>query len=391
MTQPRPGQGDRVSGSAVASDGPDRARFAFLQEGTRLADLMRRHLLFALVLLFVPGCSPAEMPAAASAASRPAAWRALRADAARRDEAGEYRGAVERILESLVEAEPSLAARPAELADLLEQVGDYQRDFQAWSAAETAYLRALELRRRQHGSPSRQVAMIHNELGQLYADEGRAAEAEAQLLAARDMLSRLPSPDRGDLALVQHNLGGAYSMQDRDADARDLWEQALATRTALFGERSSATATTLFNLAALTEFEERPEEAEKLYRRALAGYSADAGEDHPDTAITGYMLADLLLELDRAGEALPLLQHAVPVYERAYGGDHPALLEPLTALHQALSALGRGADAKALEPRLQALATRQLFRMLPDHGQAVEQPVPEARPPGSAAAPAPGG
>jgi hypothetical protein len=318
-------------------------------------------LLFAFA---VSGCTPASEPpndAATGAATRPSEprktefdWSGLEREAVALNEAGDYRGAVERLTPHIAEVQRQLDKRPAALADFMETVGDLQRDLQDYDAAERAYQSALQLRERRFGAKSVKVALTWNELGQLSTDADRTEEAATRLERALSLIEAVPDADRGEVALIQHNLGGARYLQDRNADARKLWERALATRIELYGEKSGPVATTLYNLAMLTDYERDPVKAEALFRRALAAYVADKGEHHPDVELTRYALAGLLLDQDKAADALPLLESVLPAYERAYGPQHAMVREVLQRLQDANAALGRDAQVEAWQARLDA-------------------------------------
>ncbi|MET3912221.1 CHAT domain-containing protein/Tfp pilus assembly protein PilF [Bradyrhizobium sp. S3.3.6] len=191
---------------------------------------------------------------------------------------------------------------------------------------------------------------------------GRYSEA---LPLAQAMVASLEKSDNGrELAAALNNLGQVYAGQGRDDLAEPLYKRSIALMEQSLGLDNALVAAELTNLAALYQRQSRLAEAEPLFKRALAVRETSLSREHPDVGQALNNLATLYVRQQRQAEAEPLLQRALAIYQKAAGPEHPAVATVLNNIGQVDRDLGRDADAEA--PIKRSLAIREKA-LGPDH------------------------
>jgi tetratricopeptide (TPR) repeat protein len=123
-----------------------------------------------------------------------------------------------------------------------------------------------------------------NNVAAHYERMERFDEAQRFYAEAKAVFERLPNGDKEpDYALVLNNLGLLYFDQGKLAEAESLLHVALEIREAHYGSKHQYVAETLVNLAELSLQETRTEDALELFQRALAILQYTLGPDHPET------------------------------------------------------------------------------------------------------------
>jgi tetratricopeptide (TPR) repeat protein len=116
----------------------------------------------------------------------------------------------------------------------------------------------------------------------------------------------------------------------------------------VLGPEHPDTAKNLENLAILLSAEGAFAGAWPLWERALAIYEKALGPEHPETARSLNNLAVLLRDQGDFAGAWPLSVRALVIYEKAFGPDHAGTKNSARVTADALDALGRTEEAKAL-------------------------------------------
>jgi tetratricopeptide (TPR) repeat protein len=88
-----------------------------------------------------------------------------------------------------------------------------------------------------------------------------------------------------------------------------------------------------------------------LYERALAIREKKVGPEHPNTAWSLATIGLLLLEEGDAAGARSLAERALAISEKALGPEHAWTKDSARVTADALDALGRTEEAKALRER----------------------------------------
>src|SRR4029077_4555972 len=91
-----------------------------------------------------------------------------------------------------------------------------------------------------------------------------------------------------------------------------------------------------------------PDKAEPLFLRAIAVGDKALGAEHPLTGRYQSHYARLLLMTDRPAEGLRLSRTAVAAHERVNGANHPWTRDSAGVTADALAALGRAEEVKAV-------------------------------------------
>lgn len=193
-----------------------------------------------------------------------------------------------------VKKDKSLAESPLAKAQILQAIGDVNRQLGRFKESEPLLTEALEIRQRELGDKHAVTAASLHALAHYYHE-------------------------RGDF--------------DR---AKPLYEKAVAIRETLSGvEGQKARAASLHNLAWMTAIDGDPSEAEKLFRNVLELKRAIYGDLHRETAFSRMGIAFSLIEQRRMLEVIPLAVSFKADFEKLEGtGD---LVEGVTQFVTALA------------------------------------------------------
>ena len=204
--------------------------------------------------------------------------------------------------------------------------------------AEAMYLRALEGKEKVLGVEHTSTLGTVNNLGLLLADQGKMAEAEAMYLRA------LQGKEKEKVWGVEHtstldtvnNLGMLYARQGKMTEAEAMCLRALQGKEKVWGAEHTSTLDTVNNLGVLYANQGKMAEAEAMYLRALQGKEKVWGAEHTLTLDTVNNLGLLYANQGKMTEAEAMYLRALQGYENAVGADHPrtrVIARNLNALH----------------------------------------------------------
>jgi len=171
-----------------------------------------------------------------------------------------------------------------------------------------------------------------NNLGLLYADQGKHAEAEKMYRRALDGKEKAWGPDHTSTLDTVNNLGLLYANQGKHAEAEEMYRRALDGFEKAWGPDHTSTLDTVNNLGNLYADQGKHAEAEKMYRRALDGYEKAWGPDHTSTLVTVNNLGALYADQGKHAEAEKMYRRALDGYEKAWGPDHTSTLDTVNNL-----------------------------------------------------------
>jgi serine/threonine-protein kinase len=203
--------------------------------------------------------------------------------------------------------------------------------------------------------------------------QGRYGEAEAARRKAITIAARIPSGGSAMLYLQRSSLGNLLRLQHRHEEALN---ELRAVATAIANDDRADDAFAARVNAQLAEAELDAGNTNLAY--AAATHALELGQ--VSTPRGHFVFGELLFALartelarERPGEAEPLLREALAVRSPPFAADDPRVLEVKVALVDALTALGRPAEAQALraeiEPLLKASPTpyaKDLIERLPE-------------------------
>jgi len=272
---------------------------------------------------------------------------------------GRYAEVLPKRLQLLEDQRRFRDSNPGMLADAYNMLGDSYVILGRFAEAENAQRESLAIRAGKDGTndsiASRRALSSLSDALQL---EGRYSEAEA---ARRKTLALAVSayPAGGDVPNAERGeLGNILRLQHRHAEALDELRQAA---TALDGGSKVHASMVQAQLAEAELDAGHPDLAFAAATRGLELGRASMPRGQRRLAYPLFALARAELAREHPAEAEPLLREALAVRSPPYPAYDPRVLEVKVALVDALTGLGRQAQAQALraeiEPLLKASAT----------------------------------
>ncbi|WP_342735494.1 CHAT domain-containing tetratricopeptide repeat protein [Bradyrhizobium sp. B117] len=252
-----------------------------------------------------------------------------------------------------------------ELAAALNNLGQVYAGQGRDDLAEPLYKRAIALMEKALGLETPLVSAELTNLAALYQRQGRFAEAEPLFKRALAVSEKGLSREHPDVGRALNNLATLYVKQERQAEAEPLFQRALAIYQKVAGPEHPAVATVLNNIGQVDRDLNRDAEAEAPIKRSLAIREKVLGPDHPDVARSLNNLAGLYQHEQRYAEAEPLYRRALAIRERALGPDNPDVATSTSNLAAFLQVSGRTADALPLAEKTLAANRAQLRVVLP--------------------------
>jgi tetratricopeptide (TPR) repeat protein len=238
---------------------------------------------------------------------------------------------------------PETATILSNLASLLHVQGDF-------AGARPLFERAVAIREKVRGPEHPDTTLTLNNFAALLQNQGDLAGARPLFERALAIREKVRGPEHPETATCLNNLAYLLSDQGDLAGARPLYERALAICEKVLGPEHPETATSLTNLAVLLHQIGRMSDAEPLFRRAIVIGDKARGALHPLTQRYQSRFARLLLDTGRSTEALALAEAALAIHATSTP-DHPWTKDSARVTADALDALGRTEEAKALRER----------------------------------------
>jgi tetratricopeptide (TPR) repeat protein len=133
-----------------------------------------------------------------------------------------------------------------------------------------------------------------NNLGNLYADQGKLDEAEEMYRRALAGREKALGPDHTSTLNTVNNLGLLYADQGKLDEAEKTYQRALAGKEKALGTDHTSTLDMVNNLGLLYRDQGKLDVAEKMYQRALARKEKALGADHMSTLNTAHNLCATL-------------------------------------------------------------------------------------------------
>lgn len=310
-----------------------------------------RQIAAACVLVCGLWSAVAQAPAPAVELKRAAD---LEDDAATLANTGKRDEALAAAKESLAIRERLLPADDPAVGSSLQTLGFVHYNRGEWAPAESAFSRALRIRRIAKDVDPADLADTMNNLGAVYMAEGLLREAEPLLTDALALQERLKAP-AASLGGAYNSLGGLLRQRGDYMKARqqfvraaELWEQA-------YGPEDARVGRVLNNLGLVSQDLGDYAQAVINYRKSLA-IQEKAG-DSPSLAAVLQNLASAMQEQGGLDDALPLYRRAIAMYERIGQGESAGAGQAISNL-AVLSLLRK--DYAAAGPLYQrALSIRQ--------------------------------
>jgi tetratricopeptide (TPR) repeat protein len=264
---------------------------------------------------------------------------------------GDLTGARPLLERALTIREKTLGPEHPDTADSLSNLGLLLQGENDLTGARTFLERALAIREKKLPPEHLDTARSMHNFARLLQTQGDLAGARLLLERALAIREKKLPPDHPDTARSLNNFAQLLQTQGDLTGARPLLERALAIREKVLGPEHPDTAASLHNLANLLRDQGDFAVARRLFERALAMQEKMLGPAHPDTNRTHLNLSRLLLQIGSSTEALALAEKARANHDEALGPDHSWTKDSARVTADALDALDRTEEAKALRER----------------------------------------
>ncbi len=267
-------------------------------------------------------------------------------------------------------APTGLEREPRTRADLLHAIGKVYQNLGLLQPAETAFVRALELRSQFTGDEAElDTAATLTQIAHLARVRGDLARAEADYSRGLALRVQHAPPDSPLLAESWNGLGLLARARGDHAGARLLLERAVERRRGAGPQARLELSESLANLAAVEiEAEGDIPRAAALLDEALAIDRADAHDDDPRRARDLSNLAGVLQKRGDSAGAEARLAQAVELRRRVLGPEHLDLAVSLMNLAVVQHERGRWAESEQSSREALRIQRAQLAASHPDLG-----------------------
>ena len=220
---------------------------------------------------------------------------------------------------------------------------------------------ALAIFERAYGKDSALLVDTLNDLGTVLTAQGDNPGARAQYERARALLETAHGPDFIGLAGILNNLGVLAEDDRRFDDALALYQRALAITEKTYGPDHPDVADYLANIEVVYKRSGKLKEADEMSARVIALTTKIDGADSAQLGERLINYGSLQLERKDYAAALATFQKSLAILEGKLGKDHPNVSYSLSGVADALTSLGRQAEAVPYAERALAIrvATKQ--------------------------------
>ncbi|MFZ0520373.1 MAG: tetratricopeptide repeat protein [Candidatus Acidiferrales bacterium] len=230
-----------------------------------------------------------------------------------------------------------------------------------YSAATTAFRRALRLAGRGRASNPLLLVALLNDFGVVSKYTGRFAHASRMYLRALRIISGLNGvPNHKEIvATLYHNLAGIEHARRRFALALRYARRGIAIRKTIRPRDIPALAADESAMAAILFQSGRTSESARIFLRALGRFRRSLGPKHYEV---GAVLANLGLvywKTRRPRAAERTIRRAVSIHETQLGKNHPRTASALNNLALICARRGKRAEAGVLYRRVLRILDHQ--------------------------------
>ncbi len=260
-------------------------------------------------------------------------------------EYGRSRALIERSLEV---RRRQYGADSLEVAESYKALGELSYQLSSYEEAENHMRRSLEIRRRQLPVDDPLIADSLNGLGMVLVRRARFEEAEMALQEAIEIRTRRDGEESDQTQRTISNLGLLYYHREDYGKSQAVLEKVLEARRRTLGNRHHRVALTLNRLGQIANASGDYEKAEKLFREALSIQEEKLRPDHPLVAITMNNLASLEQDQGDFTEAEQHYRRALAISIKEYGPAHSETAVNMNNLATLLESLDRFGEADSL-------------------------------------------
>jgi tetratricopeptide (TPR) repeat protein len=230
----------------------------------------------------------------------------------------------------------------------LHQVACFMQDWESSQEVESLYVRALRGYEEAWGAKHTSTLQTVNNLGALYADQGKMKEAEEMFLRALRGKEEAWGAKHTSTLQTVNNLGALYADQGKMKEAEEMYLRALRGYEEAWGAKHTSTLDTVNNLGALYWKQGKMKEAEEMYLRALRGKEEAWGAKHTSTLQTVNNLGLLYADQGKMKEAEEMFLRALRGKEEAWGAKHTSTLQTVNNLGALYADQGKMEEAEEM-------------------------------------------
>ncbi len=226
-------------------------------------------------------------------------------------------------------------------------------------AAEQHALLALNTLNQRRDVNREDLAVANNNLGEVYAAQGRFKEAEQAITKAQEIWITMAGPEHPKVAAAISNLGALKVQQHRYKQAEALYKQSARIDLKASGPFSVAYARDLNRLGVLYNCQKHYAEAEEILRRALEIDSEKIGFNSPILAEPYLNLAASLHSQGRRDEALEYYRLGIEIMTNAGQRDAPNMAVVLDQYSLLLREMQHWADAEKVSTEAMGIRVKE--------------------------------
>ncbi|MGI0483423.1 CHAT domain-containing tetratricopeptide repeat protein, partial [Geminocystis sp. CENA526] len=245
---------------------------------------------------------------------------------------GDYHNAIIR-LETVIEiVKGELGENNVDIAILNNNLGELYFTVGDYKKAELLYQKALNIIKNTEEKESLNTAIFTNNLGKIYHSQGNYPQAESLYQEALTITKKLSGEKNITVATLLNNLGELQRLQGNYPQAKSFYEKALIIAEEVAGKNNPDSAIFLNNLALVYYSQGDYQKAESLYYQALDIKKEIFGENHPDIATLLNNLAELYRIQGNYQKAKSFYQESLTISKKILGEKHPNIAQSINNL-----------------------------------------------------------
>ena len=255
-------------------------------------------------------------------------------------EKGQYDDAIRVGASAVAAAEKTSREDELLLARALIRLGLATRMKGDIDATQTAFQRALDIRRKILGEEDPQTARAIGDMGLVFDLQHAFVDSATYYQKAIDITDRTLGPDDPQSAMFLMDLAITYGKRGNFENVVTMYQRALAISEKMLGPDDQFTFKVCYNLGDAYLDMHRNDEAEVLMKRALGIVERKYGPDHPNAAYPLQNLGIIARANKQYDQALEYLWRAEKLREKAVGLRNPVTASLLVNIGNVYHAKG---------------------------------------------------